>query len=275
MSNVSAIVPADGYLSQAQEWERRATSVQVVDQESYDAAATLLQGIQALIKEAEAHHDPIIALANKTHKAALAARAKVTGPLAGALGIIKRKTSLWLDAQEQIRQAAERRLKAEAERVKKEQEALAAQELERQRTEAKQAQEAIARAAQAQGVPDEDIQALIETSESGPDYSPIGNPQTVEDLRRSILFERETIAAPTFVKNAGATLVYNYTVEVHDLPMLIDAGNCVPEVFSKYLMPNLQLLNAEAKALKDDFDPPPGCKLVKTPTTRTTQGYGQ
>jgi len=270
---LSRFIPKDGYLAQAQEWEQRAASIQVIDQTTYDAAATVLQGIAALIQEAEAHHNPIITAAHQTHKAALAARAKVTGPLAAALGVIKRKTSVWLDLQERARLAEEARLRAEAENARKAQEALDAQERERERLEAEEAQERALQAAEAAGASREAIQAMIDQAESGPDY-PLHKPepQTVEDLRKSILAGRVE-APPTYTKHAGAGLTYAYSVVVDDLGLLIDAANCVPEAYRKYIQPNLQLLNGEARTLKDGFQPPPGCRLVKTPTTRTSQGF--
>jgi len=102
-------------------WPERAKSITIADQRSYEAAAGLLLDIAALKREIEAHHEPIKTTAFAAHKAAVAAEKRLIDPLQEATNILKRGLGAWLEAQERIRQEAERKARAEAARIEEEQ----------------------------------------------------------------------------------------------------------------------------------------------------------
>ncbi len=91
-----------------------ANAVVITDQQSLDkAGAFITERIKPLLAEAEEVFGPVISAAHKAHKEALAAMAKVAGPLMRAEGILKTTIGTFIREQEQIRLAEERRLRAE------------------------------------------------------------------------------------------------------------------------------------------------------------------
>jgi hypothetical protein len=106
--------------------EAKVADLTVADDAGLEAAGYLLGGVSALIKEAEGVFDPPIAAAHASHKAALAAKKKVVGPLAALKKAITAKVAAHHDRvrREQARIEAERRAAEQAEiaRLKKEEE---------------------------------------------------------------------------------------------------------------------------------------------------------
>jgi hypothetical protein len=114
-------MPADIQIEQvkheALDWPAKARSLAVVDTPSYHGAGELLKGIKSLAKQIDEVCDPNIARWHAGHKAAVAEKADLKAPLAEAEGIIKRGLVAYDAAQEQIRQAEQRRLQDEARQV--------------------------------------------------------------------------------------------------------------------------------------------------------------
>lgn len=93
-----------------------ARALVIVDQDTLNAAgAFVTERIRPLLAEADAVFDPVILSAHRSHKEALNAKAKVSGPLVQAEGILKASIGGFIRQQEQIRQEEERRLRREEE----------------------------------------------------------------------------------------------------------------------------------------------------------------
>ncbi len=93
-----------------------ARALRVVDAASMEqAGAFLTERIKPMLKEANTVLDPVIAAANASHKAALAAKAKVTKPLLEAEHLLKSAVGAYILGEQ-------RRRAAEAERLQREQE---------------------------------------------------------------------------------------------------------------------------------------------------------
>jgi hypothetical protein len=88
----------------------RARAFEVVNAETYTAAATELQAIKALRGEVDAAFDPIIADANRAHKTALAQKAKVDEPLVESERIYKAAMAAYATEQKRLQQIEERQL---------------------------------------------------------------------------------------------------------------------------------------------------------------------
>ena len=96
-------------------WIDLAEHVDVTDQPSVDMAAGHLQTITDLQREADSVFDPIISKAHQTHKEALAQKKNITAPLDAAEKIIKTKLAAYVQEQQRIQLAEERRLREIAE----------------------------------------------------------------------------------------------------------------------------------------------------------------
>lgn len=113
-------------------WPERARQIQVIDADSYTAAAELLKGIKALRGEVDATFDPIVKAAFESHRTAVAQKRKAETPLSEAEGIIKAALTTYQQEQQRLadarRREEERLAREEAERLALEQ--AAAMELE-------------------------------------------------------------------------------------------------------------------------------------------------
>lgn len=105
-------------------WPEKATAIKIVDQDSYNLAATTLREIADLEKEIKAHHSPMKTAAQTAHKATVAAEKKFLDPLTKAKSIIKGALSGWEVEQRKIREEAQRQAIIKAEK-KEEEERLA------------------------------------------------------------------------------------------------------------------------------------------------------
>ena len=98
--------------TQAETWPERARSIQITDDFGYADAGAMLQGVKALMREADSVFDPAVKKAHEAHKAILAAKKSVTAPLEEAEKILKRGMADYHAEQERLRQAEQRRLQA-------------------------------------------------------------------------------------------------------------------------------------------------------------------
>jgi len=105
---------------QALTWPEKARSIKVVDQQTYNQAATVLIDIATLKKQIVEHHKPIKDSAFAAHKAAVAAEKRLLDPLEEASGIIKRGIGVFEQEQERIRLEAQRKAEEEASRLEEE-----------------------------------------------------------------------------------------------------------------------------------------------------------
>jgi hypothetical protein len=90
---------------------RQANEIAVTDQASHDYAGELYVQLGDVAKEIDSIFDPSIEAAHASHKAALAAKAKLAGPVAEARRIVKPKVTAWEEDQKRI--AAEKQRQAE------------------------------------------------------------------------------------------------------------------------------------------------------------------
>ena len=93
----------------------RAKSLKVTNNSEYLTAAEFLKDIKAMLGEADAAHDPVIAHWRGKHKAALADKKKDTDPITKAEIAVKQLIAVYLREQEQLRLAEENRLRKENE----------------------------------------------------------------------------------------------------------------------------------------------------------------
>lgn len=108
--------------------------LRITSRDEYVMIAEDLRGTSALLKEIDAHHDPIIQSANRTHKLALEAKAKYATPLAARKTAASRLLGNYDAEQRRIAQL-------EADRKRREFEA---QERERREAEERERREAAA-----------------------------------------------------------------------------------------------------------------------------------
>jgi chemotaxis protein histidine kinase CheA len=101
----------------ALDWPGKARALTIIDVPSYNGAAALLQGIKALRKQITEVFSPHVKRAHEAHKALVKEQADAEAPLTDAESIIKRGLVAYDAAQEQIRQAEQRRLQDEARQV--------------------------------------------------------------------------------------------------------------------------------------------------------------
>ncbi len=111
----------DGLAVEAQSWSARARALTITDRESCLNASQLLRSIKGLRSQIQEWFAPHVEAAMETKRKAEAARkaltdeqAKMEAPLVEAETVIKRTLLAFEAKQEEIRQAEERRLQAEA-----------------------------------------------------------------------------------------------------------------------------------------------------------------
>jgi len=187
-------------------------SIQVIDQQTFDYASDLLNAVvKRLRRQIAEHHDPLIKSAHTNWKMNIEAKQRLDAPLDGAERMLKDKIGAWLRVQEQIRQAIQRTLEADAQK--------------------KAEEEQLARAASliTQGAEQEVVEAELE------------KPVVVEQVAR---------AEPTFFKRPDVGTVTTYSAEVFDFAALVKAAAQNPMLMG-YLEPNMVALNAAARSQKD------------------------
>lgn len=104
----------------AETWPERARSIQIADDFGYADAGALLQGVKALMREADDIFDGPVRKAHEAHKAILTAKKSVTAPLEEAEKILKRGMADYHAVQERVRQGEQRRLQEIADQQAKE-----------------------------------------------------------------------------------------------------------------------------------------------------------
>lgn len=109
---------------------QQALDLTVVSHETCEAAIVLAGRAAKTVKALEEFFDPNIATAHKLHKDLVAQKKRVLEPAQLAKDIAKGKALAWQQAEEEKRQAEQRRLQAEADRIARQ---------ERERLEAKAA----------------------------------------------------------------------------------------------------------------------------------------
>jgi hypothetical protein len=167
----------------AMTWPAKARGVVITDQHSYDAAAEMVIGIKRLRKEVADSYDPVIQSAYKAHRAAVAAKKKIDGPLEEAEAILKGGLTKWNQAQERLRLEAERRAREEQWRMEQELRLARATELADL------------------GAPEEVVSDILDTRVEMP----------------------APIAAPTFTKAEGVSSRETWRAEVFDVVALCKA----------------------------------------------------
>jgi hypothetical protein len=91
----------------------RARALAVTDEWTARAAAEFLLGCKALGEEVDQTFDPDIARWHEGHKAALATKKRIRGPIDQAVAIVKASLGAWHRAQEEARRAEAKRLEDE------------------------------------------------------------------------------------------------------------------------------------------------------------------
>lgn len=95
----------------------RARALRIIDTPSFQAAGAMLVDIKGLRAEIDAAFDPTISAAHNAHKVAVAAKKKVSAPLAEAEGILKGQMGAYQTEQERQRAEAQRRIDDEVKRL--------------------------------------------------------------------------------------------------------------------------------------------------------------
>ena len=123
---------SDVVREEALSWPDRARAVQLVDNESYVAAAELLKGIKALRGRIGEVFDPHISRLHAAHTALVREKKDAEAPLTEAEGLIKRALVDFTEHQERARRAEEQRLREAARRREEQRRLEEAAALERQ-----------------------------------------------------------------------------------------------------------------------------------------------
>lgn len=144
---------------------------------SYCIACDFLLGLKDLLKKANEVFDPAIAAANASHKAAIAAKKKVTDPITEAERAIKPKIGMY--ETEQRRKAEEERRRAEEE--------------ERKRREAEL--EASLEEAEADGASADEVQAIIDQPIPMPRVKPAPTFQSAKGVATRCVYKAEVYDA--------------------------------------------------------------------------------
>jgi len=92
----------------------KATSIKIVDQSSYDAAAAEFNAACHLEKQITEHYAPLKQKAHEAHKAICSAEKEMLNPVLQAKQSLSRAIGAWDEEQERIRREVQRRLEADA-----------------------------------------------------------------------------------------------------------------------------------------------------------------
>ena len=155
----------------------KANAIQVKDQDTHDEAAELYVRLGDLTKEIDSIHDPAIAAAHASHKAAIEAKNKLADPVRCARAIIKPKVTAW--EQDQLRIQQERQRLAEEAARKIEEEARLA--------------------------------LAVEAEQKG------AEPETVKEILETPVVTVTPVVAPAFQKTNGFKSRESWSAEVYDI----------------------------------------------------------
>lgn len=200
--------------STALSWPSRAQAIVVRDQESYDAAASLVVEIVTLERQIIEHHKPIKEAAFAAHRVACAAEKKLLDPIQQAKGIIKGAIGTWEREQERIRLEAQRKAEEEQRRIEEE----------------------------------ERLNLAIEAEQAG-----ACEETTQEILSTPVVVMPRPVVAPTFQRAAGVSTSQRWKAECIDIRALCKAI-AEGRVSSELVQPNMVALSAMARAMKATFN---------------------
>jgi hypothetical protein len=195
-----------------------AKAIQIVDQETYNAAAAKFEAVSALEKQITEHYAPMKTAAHEAHKKVCAAEKSMLGPVSEAKQILSRAIGTFDREQEALRRAAELKLEEEA------------------RKRAQEEAEKLALDAIDHGASEEEINSIVEEAVSAP--LPVVH------------------AAPTYQRASGVITRETWRAELVSLPVLIKAAAENPSAFQQYLTVNLPAANAAARNQKSAFKVP-------------------
>lgn len=91
-----------------------AKAIQIIDQDTYDAAAAKFNGVSELEREIVDHYKPMKEAAHRAHKAVCDAEKSILVPVQEAKRLLSRQIGAWDEGQERLRREEQRRLEAEA-----------------------------------------------------------------------------------------------------------------------------------------------------------------
>lgn len=189
---------------------QQAAAIKIVDQPSYDQAASLLlEKVLPFRKKWAEYWEPLKKAASDAHKAICAKFNEGDEPAARAEREIKLKIRAWDEEQERIRQEAQRKAQEEAEKKERE-DRLAA-----------------AIAAETSGATEEEVEQIV----SAP-IAVVAAP-----------------VAPTYARASGISSRENWKCHVLNIKQLCLAV-AKGQVSAEYVLPNFTALNARAKADK-------------------------
>ncbi len=240
----------------------QARSIVIVDQATlHKAGAMLTEVIKPLRKEAADIFDPIIASAHRSHKDAIAGKAKVEKPLIEAEEILKRSMGGYMAEQERIRMAEEARLRQLA--YEAEQEALRVAEAARL-AEEKALNEQIEREhaeeieRQLNALPADAPAEIVAELCNAP------APEPIRIAAEIPIFAPVPTLAPRVAAPAGVSTVQRWRAEVTSLQLLCRAiaDGKVPV---HYVEANMTALNGLARANKQALNVP-GVRAVPETT---------
>lgn len=202
--------------TQALSWPARARAIKILDQMSYNAAASLKLGLMDLRKQIVEHHLEPKRKAFETHKAIVAAEKRILDPVTEAEGIINRSLAVWEREQEAKRLEAERKAREEKAKLEEELRLQAATEAEKE------------------GASEEVVGEILDT--------PIPLP--------------DPVIQPTYQRVAGAApRQKNWRAEVTDIKALCRAvANGTAS--ANLVEPNSVALNQMARAMKSTMNIP-------------------
>jgi hypothetical protein len=233
---------------QVSELVQMAQSITIRDQATLDAAGLMLtERIKPLQKQADDIFDPIISAANKSHKAALAAKAKVRGPLDAAELVLKDGIDAYCAEKDRLAAIEAERLRDEQEeRDRIERERL---EQERIMTQNQLNSELVLSHA-------EEVEAQIEAL--GPNASPddiarlcaAPEPEPIYVAPELPMFSPVPALVPAYTRPKGISTPKTFVAEVTDIRLLCRAIADGKEP-AHYVTPNMTALNQLARAQKN------------------------
>lgn len=216
MSELTVVAMPAQVEAEALTLSEQARGIIVQDQGSYDAAVSMLTRIRGMREKWAELTDPSIESAHKAHKTALELKNKVDRPLQAEEAALKMKIGRFAQAEEDKRQAEQRRLEAEATET------------------ARLTREALVKTYAEAGAPKDAVEALKQ------------EPLSIAPVEQ---------AQPGFQKSAAASVRTSYEAEVISLAVLVKAA-AKNTAYLGYLQANQPALNAAARAQKEAMNVP-------------------
>lgn len=168
----------------------QATSLQIVDQFTYDYAVQGLKAASALEKQIIDHHEPMKRAAFESHRTICGKEKELLAPVQAAKTVFSRAIGTWDAEQKRLEDEERRRLEA-AERQRQEEEALA---------------EALA--VQEEGASEEEVMAVLEAPRAMPKVAPAATYERASGLRTVTHYSAELVSLETLVQAAAKDKQY-------------------------------------------------------------------